>query len=88
MTAKTARIGMGNGDRLIGHLNGIHRRFRTDMRQIDNNTEPVHLAHRIHAKIAQTAIGSLPATATQQIGLVIGQLNHAHTQSEKQPQAI
>lgn len=65
------------GGRLLGPINGVHRRLWTDMRP-----DPLHLAHCINAEVAQTAIVPLPAATAQPIGLVIGQLNHPHPEGE------
>ena len=88
VAAEGAGVGVGDGDRLLGDLDGVKRRLRADVRQVDDDSEPVHFAHRVDAEVAEACVVPLPATAAEQVGLVVGHLDHPHPEGEEDPEAV
>ena len=85
VVVEAAGVGVGDGDRLLRHLDGLHGGFGAHVGQVDEDAQPVHFTHRIHAEVAQAAVEPLPATAPQQVGLVIGELDDPNPQGQEQP---
>ena len=74
-------VGVGDGDRPLGELDGIQAAARAAVGQVDQHTDLVHLAHQVAAEEGrETVVLVLPIARGDQVLDVVGELGDAHPQ--------
>ena len=53
------------GHRLLGHLDCVQRRALAHVGQVDQDAEPIHLANRVDAEVADAVVAALVAAVAQ-----------------------
>ena len=64
-------------------LDDLEERVIRDVRDVDHDSEPVHLLHRLYPEAGQPGVDSLQATLSGVIGLHVSHLHDPHAQPVK-----
>ena len=91
MVAQRPSVRMRRHDRGFGDVDRIEARALADMRQVDQEPEPVHLADQLDPEVAQPRVGPLRAPVPDQVSLIIGELDDADAEipdGREQPKIV
>ena len=77
---------MAEGDRLLRMKNSVFAGLVADMAQVNDDTDSVHLIHDFTSEIREATVAALPATTTNPVMGIVGQLNDTDTQFLEQTQ--
>src|SRR5689334_12785724 len=64
MLAQGHRIGVTKPNRLLGELDGLHSRSKTDMREINNHTQSIHFPYEVDSELTESDILAFVATSS------------------------
>ena len=74
-------VGVGDGDGLVGDLYRVHRGGHADVREVDEDTDAVHLLHRVNAEVGEAAVLAFHAAVSKQVALVVRDLGDADAET-------
>src|SRR6266404_1733185 len=87
---KFSRVGMRNNQRLLGKIDNLVKTFRIDVRQIDNNAEPLafldQLASESGESIARGTARREDSAAAGRVASCVRESDHSHTELVKDAQ--
>ena len=78
---------MGEHHGLLRVLNRLQHGAIRHVGVIDQDAQLVHLANRGQADVTQTLVGTLPAAVSEEVSLIVGELDDSHTQRVKEAEA-
>ena len=79
---------MGEGDRLLGGLDGLQSRLVADVREVDQDAQLVHDANGVPAEVAKPVVHSLVAPVAEQVALVVRHLDDPDAELVEECEAV
>ena len=83
-----SRVGVGDGDRLLGGVDDVQGRPVADVGQVDEDAEAVHLGDRLGPEVGQPSGNALVAAVAEQVALVVGDLDDADAESVEEGEPV